>query len=117
MYAFMIGYHLGVCNPIKGSGETRDFAPISQWKPMEISDYVLMLVLSESDEKLGFKWSDLETMTDDQCRGAISAIVQRIEGYANAGLNYIQHKFDEEKDEFRSPMVFVNLHREITASK
>lgn len=109
MYAFMIGYHLGVCNPIKGSGETRDFAPISQWKPMEISDYVLMLVLSESDEKLGFKWSDLETMTDDQCRGAISAIVQRIEGYANAGLNYIQHKFDEEKDEFRSPMVFVNL--------
>lgn len=50
---FMIGYHLGVCNPIKGSGETRDFAPISQWKPMEISDYVLMLVLSESDENLG----------------------------------------------------------------
>lgn len=114
MYAFMIGYHLGVCNPIKGSGETRDFAPISQWKPMEISDYVLMLVLSESDEKLGFKWSDLETMTDDQCRGAISAIVQRIEGYANAGLNYIQHKFDEEKDEFRSPMVFVNLPSEVT---
>ena len=117
MYAFMIGYHLGVCNPIKGSGETRDFAPISQWKPMEISDYVLMLVLSESDEKLGFKWSDLETMTDDQCRGAISAIVQRIEGYANAGLNYIQHKFDEEKDGFRSPMVFVNLLRELTMSK
>ena len=43
MYAFMIGYHLGVCNPIKDSGETRDFAPISQWKPMEISDYVRCL--------------------------------------------------------------------------
>ena len=56
-----------------------------------------MLVLFESDEKLGFKWSDLETMIDDECCGAISSIVQRIEGYANAGLNYIQYKFDEEK--------------------
>ncbi len=117
MYSFMIGYHLGQCNTIKGSGETRDFAPLGQWKPAELTDFILMLVLSESEEKLGFRWIDLETMTDEECRTAISNIIQRIEGYANTGLNYIQHKFDEEKDEFRSPMVFVNLLRDVIASK
>lgn len=57
------------------------------------------------------------TATDEECRGAISSIIQRIEGYANTGLNYIQHKFEEEKDEFRSPIVFVNLLRDLTKSK
>ncbi len=117
MYAFMIGYHLGVCNLIKGAGETRDFAPIGQWKPAELADYILMLVLSETDDKLGFKWIDLESMTDEECKIAISSIIQRIEGYANTGFNYIQHKFDEGKDEFRDPMVFVNLLKDVVESK
>ena len=44
---------------------------------------------------------------------AISCIIRRIEGYANTGLNYIQNKFNNEKDEFRSPQVFLNLLREV----
>ena len=40
-----------------------------------------------------------------------------MEGYANSGLNYIQDKFDNAKEEFRSPYVFINLLREIVESK
>lgn len=47
MYAFMVGYHIGDCQPISGSGESKDFAAISHWKPIEISDYIQMLILSE----------------------------------------------------------------------
>ena len=113
MYAFMIGYQLGDCSLIAGAGETKDFAPISHWKPSELTDYILMLVLSEEKEKIGFTWSELEDMNDEQCKEAVSTIIRRIEGYANTGLNYIQDKFNTEKDEFRSPQVFINFLREV----
>ena len=92
MYAFMIGYHLGDCNQIT-SGETKDFAPLSHWKPNEMVEYILMLILSESDEKLGFSWDDLENMNEDESKAAVTTIIRRIEGYANTGLNYIQNMF------------------------
>ena len=44
-------------------------------------------------------------------------LIQRIEGYANAGLNYIQHKFDEERMSLEALWIFVNLLRELTMSK
>ncbi len=113
MYAFMIGYQLGDCSLIAGAGETKDFAPIGHWKPSELTDYILMLVLSEEKEKIGFTWSELEDMNDEQCKEAVSTIIRRIEGYANTGLNYIQDKFNTEKDEFRSPQVFINFLREV----
>lgn len=113
MYAFMIGYQLGDCSLIAGAGETKDFAPIGHWKPSELTDYILMLVLSEEKEKIGFTWSELEDMDDEQCKEAVSTIIRRIEGYANTGLNYIQDKFNTEKDEFRSPQVFINFLREV----
>ena len=117
MYAFMIGYHLGECNFISGTGETRDFAPINHWKPAELADYIIMLILSESDEKLGFSWERFEDMNEEESKAAVAMIIRRIEGYANTGLNYIQNKFNNEKDEFRSPNVFINLLREVVDDK
>ena len=117
MYAFMIGYHIGECNPIVGIGEAKDFTPISHWKPTELVDYIIMLVLSESDEKLGFSWDDLENMNEEESKAAVGMIIRRIEGYANTGLNYIQNKFNNEKDEFRSPYVFINILREVVENK
>lgn len=32
-----------------------------------------------------------------------------MEGYANAGFEYLQEKFDNEKIEFQDPFVFVNF--------
>ena len=114
MYAFMLGYKIGECNPISGEGEQKDFAAITNWKPNDMVDYILMLTFSEPEEKLGFKWIDLDTMDDENAKKAALSIVRIIEGYANTGLNYIQQKFDNHKDEFTDPFVFVNMLREVS---
>lgn len=117
MYAFMIGYQIGECTPIFGSGETKDFAPLGNWKPSDLVDYIIMMILNEPADKLGFTWEQLEQMSDEEHRQAVSTIVKRIEGYANTGLAYIQDKFDTAKEEFRSPYVFVNLLRNVIKEK
>lgn len=113
MYAFTIGYRLGECVPILDSGEKKDFAPFGDWKPKEISDYILMCILNESEDKLGFSWIQLEEMNEEEGKDAVSKIMRRIEGYANAGLDFLQNKFDDEKDEFRDPFVFANFLRSL----
>lgn len=113
MYAFTIGYRLGECVPLLDSGDKKDFAPFGDWKPIAVSEYILMCILNESEEKLGFSWIQLEQMDEETGKEAVSKIIRRIEGYANAGLDYLQKKFDEEKDEFRDPFVFVNFLRNI----
>ncbi len=117
MYAFMIGYHLGENIPITDSGDKRDFFPFGEWKPAELRDFILTMVLNESAEKLRFDWIQLEEMNEEDSEAAVVAIVRRIEGYANVGLSYLQDKFDNEKEEFRDPFVFVNLLRKITDGK
>lgn len=117
MYAFMIGYHIGECSPITGCGETKDFAAIGHWKPNELADYILMLVLSEPVEKLGFTWADLEDMSDEDCKNAVSCIIKRIEGYANTGLNYIQERFNNERNDFHNPFVYIDMLKELIDSK
>ena len=114
MYAFMIGYHLGDCIPVAGAGETKDLVSLSTWKPNELVDYILMLMFSEPKEKLGFSWAELETMNDDQVKQCISTVIKRIEGYANAGLAHIQKIFNEDKEEFRDPFVFMNILKEVS---
>lgn len=113
MYAIMIGYKLGDCVTIIGSGESKDFAPISNWKPNPMVDYILAMILNEPYEKLGFDWIDLDNMSDDEQKAVATNIVRRIEGYANTGLNYLQNKYDNEKDMFRDPFVFVSILRDL----
>ena len=59
----------------------------------------------------------MENMTDEKTKVAVSDIIKRIEGYANVGLGYLQEKFDNEKDEFRDPYVFINILRKVTGGK
>ncbi len=113
MYAFMIGYKLGDCITIVGCGESKDFAPILNWKPNPMVDYILAMILNEPSEKLGFNWIDLDNMTDEEQSAVAINIVRRIEGYANTGLNYLQNKYDNDKDMFRDPFVFVSILRDL----
>ena len=55
MYAFIIGYKLGIPKYIQGSEKTEDFFVFSNWKPTSIRDYIIMLLLNKSEE-FGFKW-------------------------------------------------------------
>lgn len=114
MYAFMIGYKMGQCTPIAGGGETKDFAPIVNWKPIDLVNYILMLIFSEDRDKIGFSWIELEDMSDEECKSSITTIVRRIEGYANTGFEYLYKRFTESKNEFSDPFVYTNILRELS---
>ncbi|MDR2064199.1 MAG: hypothetical protein LBP85_00585 [Prevotellaceae bacterium] len=43
----------------------------------------------------------------------IAELFRQMEGYANAGFEYLQDKWDNEKIEFQDPFVFVNFLEEL----
>lgn len=108
MYAFIIGYKQGMCIPILKGEQTTDFASFVDWKPTPIRDFMLMLLLNES-QKTGIKWIDLEDSNEEMINAFIAEIFRNMEGYANAGFEYIQNKFNNEKVEFQDPFVFVSF--------
>jgi hypothetical protein len=112
MYAFIIGYKLKKCVPIEKGEGTTDFASFSDWKPIGIRDYILMLLLNES-QMFNFSWIELENSNEETINNFITELFRRMESYANGGFEYLQDKFDNEKIEFQDPFVFVNFIEEI----
>ncbi len=107
MYAFIIGYKLGESKPI-GSGDRKGFNDFVDFKPTPIRDFILMLMLNKS-EKLGFKWVELENASEEAINTFVTELIRQMEGYANAGFEYLQNKWDNENMKFRNPFVFVDF--------
>lgn len=114
MYAFIIGYKLGVSKPLE-SGERVGFNDFVDFKPTPIRDFVLMLLLNKSEE-FGFKWIELENASEDTINTFVTELIRQMEGYANAGFEYLQNKWDNENMKFRNPFVFVNFIEELSQS-
>jgi len=112
MYAFIIGYKLGTPKYIQGNDKTDDFFVFSNWKPTSIRDYIIMLLLNKSEE-FGFKWIELENANEDAINTFVTELIRQMEGYANAGFEYLQNKWDNENMKFRHPFVFVNFIEEL----
>lgn len=114
MYAFIIGYKLGKQNFIQANENTNDFFIFSQWSPTSIRDYIVMLVLNQSED-FGFKWIELENASTEAIDAFVTEFIRHIEGYANAGFEYLQTKWDKENMKFRNPFVFVNFLEELNS--
>jgi len=112
MYAFIIGYKLGKQNFIKANEKTDNFFVFSQWSPIAIRDYIVMLLLNKSEE-FGFKWIELENAGDEAINTFITEFIRQMEGYANAGFEYLQNKWNNENIKFRNPFVFVSFLEEL----
>ena len=108
MYAFFIGYNMDNFVPIIKGEHTTDFASFVDWKPIAVRDFILMLLLNKSED-FEFKWIDLEDANEETLNVFITELFRRMEGYANAGFEYLQDKFDNEKVEFQDPFVFINF--------
>jgi len=116
MYAFIIGYKLGKDkqNFIQANEKTSDFFVFSQWSPTTIRDYITMLLLNRSED-FGFKWVELENASAETIDIFVTELIRQMEGYANAGLEYLQNKWDNENMKFRNPFVFVNFLEELNS--
>src|SRR5690554_969022 len=104
MYAFIIGYKLAKQNFILQIEKSNDFFVFSQWSPIAIRDYIVMLLLNKSED-FGFKWIELEDASSETIEIFVAEFIRQMEGYANAGFEYLQNKWDNENMMFRNPFV------------
>ncbi len=95
------------------SGERVGFNDFVDFKPTPIRDFVLMLLLNKSEE-FGFKWIELENASEDTINTFVTELIRQMEGYANAGFEYLQNNWDNENMKFRNPFVFVNFIEELS---
>ena len=112
MYAFIIGYKLGKQNCILPNEDSNYFFVFSQWSPIAIRDYIVMLLLNKSED-FGFKWIELEDASIEVIESFVAELIRQMEGYANAGFEYLQEKWDNENMIFRNPFVFVKILEEL----
>lgn len=115
MYAYIIGLRLGKKTPLE-CAEKMDFAPIGNWKPTPIRDFILISMLnrSESFESGSWNWLGLENGAEENIQLFVTMLVREMEAYANTGLIYLQDKWDNENLLFASPFVFVNILQDLS---
>lgn len=66
-------------------------------------------------EDFGFKWIELENANEEALDTFVIEFIRQMEGYANAGFEYLQNMWDNESMKFRNPFVFVNILEELNA--
>ncbi len=116
MYAFVIGYKLGIPKFIERGEKAIDFISFVDWKPSSVRDFILMLLLNDTEKyNIAYSWLELENASEEVIDNFIAELFRQMEGYANAGFEYLQNKWDKEKIEFQDPFVFVNFLEEFNA--
>lgn len=112
MYACIIGVRLGRPKYFEAQEATTEFAVMYKWKPAQIRDYIIMMMLNRSGS-FGYEWIDLENADDEAMAKFLRALENEIEGYANAGFDYLFKKWQEERISFSSPTVFVDILQDL----
>ena len=112
MYACTIGVRLGRPKYFEAQEATIEFAVMYKWKPTQIRDYIIMMMLNRSGS-FGYEWIDLENADDEAIAKFLRALENEIEGYANAGFDYLFKKWQEERISFSSPTVFVDILQDL----
>lgn len=108
MYACIIGVRLGKPKYFEPQESTTEFAVMSKWKPTQIRDYIIMMMFNRSGS-FGYNWIDLENADDETINKFLRDLEKEIEGYANAGFDYLYKKWEEERILFSSPTIFVDI--------
>ena len=67
-----------------------------------------MMMLNRSGS-FGYEWIDLENAEDETIAKFLRALENEIEGYANAGFEYLIKLWNEERVLFQSPTIFVDI--------
>ena len=112
MYACIIGVRLGRPKYFEAQEATTEFAVMYKWKPTQIRDYIIMMMLNRSGS-FGYDWIDLENADDETIAKFLRALENEIEGYANARFDYLYNKWQVERISFSSSTVFVDILQDL----
>jgi len=113
MYAFFLGFHLNQRTPL--SDRKGEFLKFGNWQPELYTEYILMLISVRHKDKIN--WNEMECDFDDeQIREKAREMITLMEEYVNAGLIYLEGKYENDPNEFNDPFVFINLLNEVITS-
>ena len=115
MYAYIIGLRLGEKTVLTNEDSKTEFAPISQWRPAPIRDFIIITLLNRSEkfDKFSWDWLSLENASEEHVSNFVTMLIREMEAYANRGLIYLQDKWDNEKIIFTSPFVFADILQDL----
>ena len=113
VFAFILGFRMGLKLSLPPRNLTSDFLEIGKWRrDSKLVDFLLMVIFVNSD-KIGFSWSELEDCDDDRLNQVTNDIIEFIESYANGGLEYLSRQMEEDSL-MNSHYMFIDLLSEIT---
>lgn len=117
MIAFMIGIHLDKCNPITRGNGTKDVYPLNLWSPRSQRDAVYYLLLKRSNKwRIPFEWKNLDNADDELFMAFKQEFGKAMDGFANAGLEYIQTRVTDDPTYFNQPFALIDLLVEVAES-
>ncbi len=97
MYAALLGLRKNYRLPISKGTKKQKFIEIRSWQPMEVTDYVVMGIISKS----GIDLNSLENMEDDEVEDNLTKLRSVLEEYANGGFDLIRSKKEESPEFFQ----------------
>lgn len=114
MYSFVIGYHLGSRIPLPS--EKKDFLQISQWNPRSVvNSMIICLINDKRVTKLNFV--EIDNLEENKIKEFINNLITALEEYAHCGLNFLEDKWENNKNEFDDPFVYANILKDVIENK
>ena len=110
LIAFMIGIQLDKCTPIPKGIATADIYLLNNWAPKSQRDAIYYLLLKRSKNwTIPYLWKDMDNADEDVFIAFKREFCKAMDGYANAGFEFIKHKYDEDQTYFKQPFALVDL--------
>lgn len=106
MYAFFLGVRKKRREEIrKGELSKENVMQIKDWKPTQLSDYLIACVLAEEGTPL----REYDLMNDETIDDKSKVLQRIVEEYTKGGLMIIDEKYTEDKDYFSEDFAFTNF--------
>lgn len=106
MYAALLGLKKDCYLPITPGTEKSKFIEMRSWQPQDITEYIIMGVLTKS----GIDFNELENMEEEKVERKITELRSLLEGYANGGFDIIRSKREDDPSFFsQNENCFIDL--------
>ena len=106
MYAALLGLKKGYKLSIASGTEKSKFIEMRSWQPQDITEYIIMSVLTKS----GIDFNELENMEEEKAERKITELRSLLEEYANGGFDIIRSKREDDPSFFsQNENCFIDL--------
>jgi hypothetical protein len=109
MYAIILGLKNNYALPLHDGAKKEDFWEVTNWKPKELVDYIIMCLIAESDIDL----NKLEQLEEDELSNEALKIRKLMEEYANGGFDILRSKLEDNPEFDNNELCFIDLLDEV----